>query len=370
MAWPRWRHTLEESKRLAIKAVDEYNSSTGHYADFIGTVVRAWLYLLQAEFQRDKVDYRHLDGTGQPILIDGEPKLWDVLTSAKERYPAANEPVRINLELFIALRNKVEHRYEHALKVAAGGRAHALVINFEEEMIAKFGEAHSLADQLRFPLFVESITAPTRKETIASTRALKAARTVLAKFDADLDQAILEDQRYDFRVRLVPMLGPKSTADAAFEFVKLNELTDEERKVMTEGGRLGHVVTKVKAVPVSAKGQMLPKRVVAEVKKRVPYEFNLAIHTRMWKRYRLHPAKWVAPDGGETLSEYCLPNEPTRQYVYMDAWVNKIVEDIGTVEKFEAVFGYPPRNRKVTPIHAARSEKGAAEVRPAQQEVS
>jgi hypothetical protein len=27
MAWPKWRHTLNESKRLAIKAVDEYNLS-------------------------------------------------------------------------------------------------------------------------------------------------------------------------------------------------------------------------------------------------------------------------------------------------------------------------------------------------------
>jgi hypothetical protein len=34
----------------------------------------------------------------------------DVLRSAKERFPATNDPVRINLELFIALRNKVEHR--------------------------------------------------------------------------------------------------------------------------------------------------------------------------------------------------------------------------------------------------------------------
>ena len=105
--------------------MDEYNCSTGHYGDFIGTMVRAWLYLLQAEFQRDKIDYRYTDPDGNPILIDGEPKLWDVLRSAKERFPATNDPVRINLELFIALRNKVEHRYDHALKAAAGGRAHA-----------------------------------------------------------------------------------------------------------------------------------------------------------------------------------------------------------------------------------------------------
>src|SRR5215472_10041837 len=71
MAWPRWRHTLNEAKRLAVKAMDEYNCSTGHYGDFVGTMVRAWLYLLQAEFQRDKIDYRYKDQDGNPVLIDG-----------------------------------------------------------------------------------------------------------------------------------------------------------------------------------------------------------------------------------------------------------------------------------------------------------
>ena len=67
------------------------------------------------------------------------------------------------MELFIALRNKVEHRFEDALKAAAGGRAHALVINFEQELVAQFSVEQSLADRLRFPLFVESITAPERR---------------------------------------------------------------------------------------------------------------------------------------------------------------------------------------------------------------
>ena len=370
MAWPKWRHTLNEAKRLAVKAMDEYNCSTGHYGDFIGTMVRAWLYLLQAEFQRDKIDYRYKDQDGNPILIDGEPKLWDVLKSAKEHFPATNDPVRINLELFIALRNKVEHRYEHALKAAAGGRAHALVINFEQELVAKFGAEHSLADQLRFPLFVESITAPERKDTIKATRALRAAQTVLAKFDAGLDSEVLDDQRYDFRVRLVPMLGPKSEADAAMEFVKLDELTEDERKVMIEAGRSGRVVTKLKKVPVSAAGCMLPKRVVSEVQKRVPFDFNMGQHTRMWKHFKLHPARWVVPDGGETVSEFCIPDEPTRQYVYTPAWVDKIVKEIGTPEKFEAFFGTPPRKGKVTQIEAAPSKQEHVKVADSERAVS
>lgn len=370
MAWPRWRHTLNEAKRLAIKAIDEYNCSTGHYGDFIATMVRAWLYLFQAKFQRDKIDYRYKDHDGNPILVDGEPKLWDVQRSAKERFPASNDPVRLNLELFIALRNKVEHRYEHALKAAAGGRAHAFVINFEQELAAKFGAGHSLADQLRFPLFVESITAPQRKDTAKAASAVRAAQTVLAQFDAGLDSEVLDDQRYDFRLRLVPMLGPKSEADAAIEFVKLDELTDDQRKVMIEAGRSGTVITKVKKVPVSSAGCMLPTRVVSEIQKRVPFDFNVGLHTRLWEHFKLRPATWVPPDGGETVPEFCIPDEPTRQYVYTPAWIDRIVKEIGTPEKFEAFFGTPPRKSKVTPIEAAPSKQEQTTVADSEKAVS
>jgi len=207
---------------------------------------------------------------------------------------------------------------------------------------------------------VESITAPERKDSVKAVHALRAAQAMLARYDADLDAEVLDDERYVFRVRLVPMLGKKSEADAAIEFVKLDELTEDERKVMIEAGRSGTVITKVKKVPVSSAGCMLPNRVVAEVQKRVPFEFNMGMHVRLWKHFRLHPAKWVPLDGGETVSEFCIPDEPTKQYIYTPAWIDKIIKEIGTPDKFEAFFGSPPRKSKVTPIEAAPSKQEQA----------
>lgn len=123
-------------------------------------MVRAWLYLLQAEFQRDGVDQRHKDRDGNIVMKDKQAKLWDVFLCAKYSYPNANHPVRANLDLFVLLRNKVEHRFEQALKEVAGGRAHALVINYEQRIRAVFGDEHSLANRLRLPLFVESHPRP------------------------------------------------------------------------------------------------------------------------------------------------------------------------------------------------------------------
>lgn len=287
-AWAKWRHTLEESKRLAIKAVDEYNSSSGHYTDFIGTMVRAWLYLFQAEYQRYRRPHWHVDREGNLVMKDGEPKSWELAEFAKDAY-AQNDATRVNLELFILLRNKVEHRYESALKEIAGGRAHALVINYEHRLTEVFGEQHSLARRLRFPLFLESLKAPEHAQAVTSTSAMKAARTMLTTFDAGLDESVLDDNRYDYRIRLVPTTSSKMDADAAYEFVNLDAATPEERDTLIAAGRSGKVLTKVRTVSVGAKGTMLPKAVVAAVQKRVPYEFNYAIHTAVVEALQASP---------------------------------------------------------------------------------
>ena len=138
MAWPKWRHTLNEAKRLAVKAVDEYDCSTGHYGDFIGTMVRAWLYLLQAESSGTR-STTAIRARRQPILTEGEPKLWDVLKSAKYASWRRTELVLMNVELFIgAEKEGLEQLDLHVLKGGgAGWGADALVINLEQELVAE-----------------------------------------------------------------------------------------------------------------------------------------------------------------------------------------------------------------------------------------
>ncbi|WP_018220870.1 DUF3644 domain-containing protein [Salinispora pacifica] len=108
---------------------------------------------MHAEFHQAKIDYHHKGAqTGGYKLIDGEPKAWDLEFCLKRRYPNSSDPVRLNAELFVALRNKVGHRYEHNAKVATGGKAQALFMNYEHEMVSHFGGAFSLACSWVSPL--------------------------------------------------------------------------------------------------------------------------------------------------------------------------------------------------------------------------
>jgi hypothetical protein len=60
--------------------------------------------------------------------------------------------------LFIGLRNKIEHRFQDAFMAATGPHPHAYVINLEAELAKRFGKPYSLANELRFPVFVSALT--------------------------------------------------------------------------------------------------------------------------------------------------------------------------------------------------------------------
>jgi hypothetical protein len=107
---------VEASRYEASLAVRLYNDATD-IRSFEGFVVHlhlAWLYLLHAEFSRDSIDYRYRywlrDKPRRLERIDGEPKQWE-LARVRKRWPDPRNPVRANLDFFIGLRNKVEHRF-------------------------------------------------------------------------------------------------------------------------------------------------------------------------------------------------------------------------------------------------------------------
>jgi hypothetical protein len=67
---------------------------------------------------------------------------------------------------FIALRNIVEHRYAQMLEAAVAGRAQSYIVNFEEKGVAEFGQAESLGQALRLPVFLTSL----REESVAAVK--------------------------------------------------------------------------------------------------------------------------------------------------------------------------------------------------------
>lgn len=341
---PRWWKHLQEAKKEALLAVDLFNrvDDLRRLEAFIVHMQIAWTYLLQARFERDGVDYWHRDRTGRRVRgKDGEFRTWSLGDCLAEEFPDPHHPVRRNVEFFIGLRNRIEHRASPATVPTVTGRCQSMIMNFEETLVIRFGDDEGLADRLRFPVFLSSLTSgavESLKETYK--RIPRAVASYVENFDAALDEDVLDDARYEFRVLLVQKTGPRSTADVAMEFVRLDELNDEQR----QGVEKMQTLVRDKQVPVAhfdhVKASDVSKRV--ELALGVPFSVY-GEHVTAWRHYKVRPESGSdAPE--QTNARYCVYDPAHNDYLYTQAWIDKLIMDLGDGDSFEGIIGHPPRS--------------------------
>jgi len=340
---PRWWHQLQASKHEALLAVDLYNRSGAErrLEAFVVHMHIAWTHMLHARFERDGADYWHRnEQTGRRVRIDGEFKTWELARCIRQVFPNQDHPVRRNVEFFIGFRNKIEHRYEQLLESVVAGKSQSLIMNYEQTLVDSFGEREGLADRLRFPVFLSSLSeaaVTTLKET--HKRLPKRVTSYVEEYDEMLTDEVRSDYRYDFRIYLIPQTGPKTEADVAMRFVRLEDLPEEQRN------QLEHVRTVVRdrQVPVSNVDRHRPGYVCAKVREALGVRFTPSSdHVRAWRHYRVRPPNGAA-DPRRTDSRYCVWDEAHGDYVYSDAWIRLLTNDLADVEKFVEIIGHQPR---------------------------
>ena len=318
---PRWQATLDASVEEACLAVRMYNdpAETRSFEAFIIHMHLAWLYLLHAQFLRDGTDYRYWDTRfkNRLLKIDGEPKRWELERCLKERWPNKSDPVRANLTLFIRLRNRLEHRHAHAdeaLTLNLSGHAHALLLNYEEEMTGQFGDEQSLALRLRIPLFVGTFS-PQGEQALRRFRKTlpRDLQGFLTEYEAGLDEGISADSRYEFRLRAAVELAPKDPDAVAVQFTHYRDMTNDERAAVEEMGRKGQVIVRDRRQPVSGLGRLMPKTAAEEVQTGLPYFFNQSHFTAAWKNLKARPVTG-AKNPEYTNPDWCEYDEPTGSY--------------------------------------------------------
>jgi hypothetical protein len=344
----RWKVTLEGAKDEALLAVDLYNqpSRPRHLEGFFVHMQLAWLYLFQARYQREHRPYFYRKPNGRYVRIDGEPKSWDLSQFAKEQWPD-NDPVRVNLEFTIALRNKIEHRYEEATSIAVAGYAQALVLNFEEELVQVFGRSHSLGSQLRFPIFLGTFTPDGAARAAAMQQQLPSkTKRFITQFEAGLEQKVVEDQRYEFRVHLIPKTGAKTDADLALTFVRESDLSDEQREALADIGKTGTVIVREQIRDVANADKLRPTQAAKAIEALIPFNFGVSSHfARAWKALNARPPTRDAhPE--RTRTEYCLYDRPHNDYLYTQKFVDTVAEKITTAEGFRDFLGMRPTPKK------------------------
>jgi hypothetical protein len=271
--------------------------------------------------------------------VDGEIKTWALARCLREEFSGDSDPVRRNVEFFIQLRNKTEHRYEQLLATAVAGKTQALVLNYEEAVVGRFGSGEGLADSLRLPVFVSSLT-PGAVQALKKThrRLPKKVTTFIREYDASMPEEVQGDWRYDFRVILLPQTGPKTEADAVMRFVREADMTDEQR----EARDVVQTIVRTRQVPVRNLRVHKPGVVAAKVQAELGVKMSLWDHTMAWRHFEVRPQKG-AKRPELTNERYCIWDEPHQDYLYTDAWVKKLVKDLRDRKEFQKIVGHWPR---------------------------
>jgi Domain of unknown function (DUF3644) len=259
MARPRVRLKVKslpkEARDAACLAVSVYNNPTTTFRTYGFVVLMniAWTSLFHAIFERNKVRYYYRDRNDRRRYerIDGDYKAWELSKSAAVYFGDQHEPARQNIDFFVGLRNKIEHRFAPEIDVDVFGECQSYLINFENILVREFGADCALADTLLFALQFSKIRSAEQLSAIKKTHSkhLREIRDYIYNFRRGLEPSVLADPEYALRVYLIQKTSNHaSSADAAIEFVKFDPNNPEEML------RYQHLVTiiKEKQVPVTA----------------------------------------------------------------------------------------------------------------------
>ncbi|AUH70549.1 MULTISPECIES: DUF3644 domain-containing protein [Gordonia] len=352
MARPqRWELLLKASQQEALLAVSLFNDP-GRERSLEGFIIHmhiAWLYAFQAKWMRAGENY-HVLKSEKPLRYKrindermSQPLEWFV----RQEHPTDQSVVRANLEFFIALRNKIEHRHtgtDDALATIVNGECHSMLLNYEEFVTGFAGKKYSLAHRLHFPVFIGGFTDQGKSDLLKLTQTLpKDLRTFLAEYDAGLSDAVSRDPRYCMRLTILLESGNRK-GDLSLQFVNYDDLTEEERVTAEEiANKRGYVITKQKTRPVSNDDKYRPGAVAAKVAAEIPFHFAPSHEmAAAWRKNHWRPPKGTG-DPRNTRSDFCVYDSAHGDYLYTEVCVKWLIKKCKTEAGFREATGLTPR---------------------------
>jgi len=309
---------LEKAQDSALQAVSTYNDprSVFRAGNFTVLMTIAWTSLIHAYFEKNSTNYFYKKPSGRYEYIDGDKVTWDLSTSLKKVFQD-NDPIRKNIELFIKLRNKVEHRNLPALDQFILGECQALVINFESWLVGEFGKDKSIIDTMFIPIQLSS-----SRRSLPKSKLENNVIDFVKDYRNILSAEVVNSQKYEFKAFFVPKIGNhRSSSDIAIEFVKY----DEDNPTEMEKYDKAIVAIKEKMIPVANADRFKPAKVLDYYNSRTQKQKNMAWHTSMWQKYQVRPRTGM-PNKLNCKTDYCIYDSPHSDYVYTEKWIDFLVE--------------------------------------------
>jgi len=331
---------LVKARESAVLAVETYNRPSASFRSgaYIVLMVIAWTSLFHAMFLRRNIKPFHRKLNSRRFQkIDGDYKRWELAECVRQYFKTENPAIRRNLEFFVGLRNKIEHRSMPALDPEIFGECQAMLTNFEDMICSEFGDRYGINGGLSFAIQF-SRSGQRHKPTSGSGKEAKSfsfVKSYVDEFRSSLSTEMYSDLSYSFKVYLVPKVGAHASKDAiAVEWVKYDPTKPEEM------ARYEKVVAliKPKEVRVANLGLLKPGEVAKKVQAAIGRSFNASHqHVICYRHFNARPAKGASnPQACDT--RYCVYDAVHRDYLYTQEWVDHLVKSLAVPATYEFLF--------------------------------
>lgn len=341
------KSTLDSSIDSALLAVEIYNKprTTFRSEGYITMMIMAWTRLFHAHFNATIGDRYYYKSKGRYEVIDGEKKTWELGTCIK-KYGQLEAAVESNLRFFIRLRNKIEHRHieKREVDTLIFGECQALLFNYESYLIKFFGGDYSINEALVYSLQFSQIRTQQQEKANKSalSKDLSEIVSFVEKYRNTLDDNVFNSQEYSIKLIQIPKISNTNRADAAVEFVRWDQLSEEDKAAYDQLT----VIIKDKTVKIEAAnvGKLKPTEVVRRVNAGLNGKLITSnLHVTLYKIFSARPPNG-ADDPFDTIAEFCLYDEVHNDYVYQDEWVNFLINFMQSTQLTPADIRRKERN--------------------------
>lgn len=323
---------LISSIESALLAVEVYNKPRIHFKveAYILLMIIAWTKLFHSYFNHEIGNkYYYKKRNGRYEIVDGERKAWDLKTCIK-KFGKLRETIKANLEFFIGLRNKVEHRYvtKSELDILIFGECQSLLYNYENILIEIFGQDYSINENLAYSLQFSQMR--TNGQILSNkkvlSREIRNIREYVEKYRSSLSDDIFCSQEYSIKLIQIPKISNTNRNDLSVEFVRWDELSEED----VENYKKLDVIIKDKIVKKEAINidRIKPGVVLERIEERTGKKLSHYDHMCFYYVFSVRPISNENLDPFETNTKYCHYDEPHDVYVYQETWVDFLVKII------------------------------------------
>lgn len=234
----------------------------------------------------------------------GAYKSWDLESCLNRDECPLDKATKSNLKFLIGLRHEIEHQMTTRIDEIISAKTHAAALNFNYYIKEIFGVKYGIDDDLALCIQFSKIETTHKVKEINKIKGLSEnVRNYIIEFEKTLDEDLLRDTRYSYRVMYVQVNANRvGQADSVVEFVKLSP---GQEKVLYDQILVKEI----------EKNKYLPGQIVKMMQAEGYVNFNMHNHTECWKQ--------IADDKC-TLTQYGVLVAGT--WYWYENWINYVRE--------------------------------------------